>query len=226
MPSRNARKPRFDQPDYFEFIEDQGRWSCKHEQSKAHKTQVKGIETWNIAPADLDAWPDIPELEYALVEQKLRERTQYLDQLRDFIPFWREQVEAAEHGITLRLDDFLKELQRIEDENIRWTEWTAPLPDWEKMLADVDNIQHTHSSETQIDRISESELERNAEEVELYKNVSETASVYDFVEKYARRNSANAEKKEEMHYFYKIPTCKKVERIQNLIYTLRMDSDT
>lgn len=176
----------------------------KHEQSKAHKTELKGIETWNIAPADLDAWPDIPELEYALVEQKLRERTQYLDQLRDFIPFWREQVEAAEHGITLRLDDFLKELQRIEDENIRWTEWTAPLPDWEKMLADVDNNQHTHSSETQMDRISESELERNAEEVELYKNVSETASVYDFVEKYARRNSANAEKKEEMHYFYKV----------------------
>ncbi|KAI5123551.1 hypothetical protein M0805_003371 [Coniferiporia weirii] len=228
MPSRPSRKPNFAEPQHFSPLQaDSSRWYCnlcsspalaehssmstqlalRHEKSGPHKQKVNERESWNPQPG-VDAW-----LHDNFFESKVSERMLHVDQLKDIIPFWQQQIEAAERGETLRYEEFLDTLAQKNDDNEEPV-WNVPMPDW--ALEPVDG--EDRSSETGHVRHSE-ELDGSDEEVPPQGSLEHDSFM--FVEKVANMSHVDAERKKRLHKFYKVPTTEKLERIQELIDVLR-----
>ncbi|THH06945.1 hypothetical protein EW145_g3726 [Phellinidium pouzarii] len=190
-----------------------GKWSCslcwspkaahrgglsppaalRHEKSAKHKEKVREHESWNPQPG-IDAWINGIGNDYDLCGARASERMQHVDQLKDLIPFWREQIEAAERGETLRYEEFLDALARKTEEKERDEPvWNVPMPDWALEPMDGSDVPASPSD----------------------------GEAFTFVEKIANMNRVSAERKKGLHNFYKIPTGEKLERIQELINVLR-----
>lgn len=188
----------------FDFISDSKRWSCNacspspalagrnsmtaqvalnHEKTGSHKEAVQARESWN-PPQDVDAWINGTD---GLFGGREIERMQHVDQLKDFIPFWRKTIEAADHGETLRFEDFLNALQKNEKEEVAWD---VPMPDWAlEPLEPVDAEQRSSETGNVQLSVTENDVDRDA---------------FNFVEKVAKMESVNSERKKRLHSFYKV----------------------
>ncbi|KAL5519055.1 hypothetical protein ACEPAH_738 [Sanghuangporus vaninii] len=209
-----GQRAKFDNPRYFDYQKDTKRWTCnacsplsqsdgmaaqaalKHEKTSEHRENVRAREEWNSVPVDDNGWNTTTD--------------DHIDQLRDFIPFWRSTIEAAEFGETLRFEDFMNALHKKEKEDV----WNLPMPEWaiEPMgPVDADAEQRSTGKEHAQSSVSSHGHNRDA---------------FNFVERIAKMDLADAERKKRLHSFYKMPTSEKLKRIYDLINTLRTAEHT
>lgn len=137
------------------------------------------------------------------------ERLQYVDMLSDIIPFWLQEVAAAERGEKLRYDQFLADLQAERERRFCVSEWGLPVPGWaadsptnetKKKFSNTD--QSNNSGE-----LKRSGHDRNTDEGAADEIPSETSldrDDFNFVEKVARLNGINPAQKRQMRRFYKV----------------------
>ncbi|KAH8120208.1 hypothetical protein DFH11DRAFT_1558899 [Phellopilus nigrolimitatus] len=238
MPSpSSSRRPRFSEPQSFSVLEGSGKWYCnvctspmlaqhksmsaqaalKHEKAEAHKQKVHERDTWNPQP-DVDAW-DPNAIVEDLFETRVSERMQLVDQLKDSIPFWLQQISAAERGETLRWEEYWDAQDEKKDD---LPEWNTPMPDW--ALEPIEDQER--SSGTAHAQLSEESVSHEAEgdaraDDENHIYAGPDRGGYMFVEKFAKMNSVGAERKKLLHTFYKISMEEKLERIEELLNILR-----
>ena len=100
----------------------------RHEKSCGHLGNVEERNAWDMN-VDADAWA---ESSPTGLFDKFGERMEFVDQLRDFIPFWRDTIEAAKRGETLRFEDFLENVRRNNADRDGWGGWgaTTTPADW------------------------------------------------------------------------------------------------
>lgn len=199
--------------------------ALKHEQSSSHKQRVYDLDTWNPQP-DVDAWVHGADYD-DLFDERITERMRHVDNLKDLIPFWQQQVEAASKGVELRFEEFLE----MHDRKITGDEWDVQIPSWA-----MDTVGEERSSVTGQAEMSENMIRREDVGSPMYVDSEggSLASVWDedisdrdayiFVEEVARMCSISGNKKRHMYAFYKSPTTEKISRIQDLIIALREDT--
>lgn len=179
----------------------------KHEKSASHRQKLNDLSAWGVQP-ELDAW--IRADEYCgLMESKLAERVDHIDQLGDLIPFWRQQVEAANHGVDLRFEDFLNSLAQSRKAGLSWD---VPIPDWAAAQpTPTHEAENRYASKAAVrareNRSSAVSIEEAAQRQWVpagpsHDNSSQTDFM--FVEEIALRSSVDDERKERLHAFYKV----------------------
>lgn len=151
--------------------------ALKHEETRQHRENVRARQEWN-PPPDTGV-----NSKNGLFESRVTEQMQHVDQLRDFIPFWRRTIEAAEYGETLRFEDFLNTLQKKDEEEIAWN---VAVPEWAlgpwKGAAEAEQ----RSTGAEHDQLSEASYD------------------VDFVDRIAKMDSASSERRERLRSFYKV----------------------
>lgn len=188
------------------------RAALSHEKTAEHRQNVRAREEWGAFPVEWDVTTDVP-----------------IDQIRHFIPFWRKTIEAAEHGETLRFEDFMNALgaggEREKDKG-----WDLPIPEWAiEPVLPADEPRSDRKEASQVSSVSSADVDHDA---------------FNFVEKIAKMGSLDAQRKKRLHSFYKVskprtifdnfttrffmqmPTNEKLKRIYELIDTLRTGGRT
>lgn len=141
-----------------------------------------------------------------LYESKVAEQMDRVDQLGDIIPFWREQVEAANHGVELRFEDFLNSLAQARKEGLTWD---APLPDWAAASPSCNKRKRDDCGSS--NQVGFPVANWSSAESQTWAPVV-TAAGYDgspqedfmFVEEVALRCSVDQERKKRLHAFYRV----------------------
>jgi len=201
-----------------------------HELSDTHKQRMQNLESWILQP-DVDAWGAAADC-CDLFDDRAVERMTRVDNLKDIIPFWRQQVEAANRGVELRFNDFLDELDRSKIEE---PVWNVEPPAW--AMADIAEEQLFGKAESSSERVYRPHSEQTSsglahsdgtgwDEAEALQKTAERTrrldeDAYAFVENVARLRSVSSDRKRLMHEFFKVSTQEKVVRIQALARELR-----
>jgi len=192
--------------------------ATRHEKSSEHRRRVQNLATWNLEP-DVEAWVH-GEDHCDLYDWRVLEKMRHVDSLKELVPFWQQQVAAANRGVELRFEDFL---ETMEQENIDAPTWDVQAPDWALDVAEEDRSSVTaHAEQSDVGHggnvrhVTPLASDSNSDIVDR--------DAFMFVEKVARLNSTSDEGKRRMHAFYKIPTDEKVARIQEIIDILKKTS--
>ncbi|KLO17072.1 hypothetical protein SCHPADRAFT_937427 [Schizopora paradoxa] len=254
--SGSAVKVHFIEPQNFTFLHDLKKWSCnictnkqsarssaftakaamKHERGWPHINSVETAkEHLERKPQpQLQAWLQVPDYD-DLFERRGQEQMQRVDSLREFIPFWIEQVEAANRGEKeLRLEAFLDTLYAGKANDPWSADWEAPAPAWAVDTGQDNSPWDAGASAwaveaAEVDPSSDTAhgVQREGsehEEEDSSVSSAEDASDQDafmFVEKVARMESISEDRKRNLYDFYKCPTHVKITRIQELIIALK-----
>lgn len=134
-----------------------------------------------------------------------------VDSLKDLIPFWREQVEAASRGVELRFEEFLDQLEKKQRE-IRESQpvWSAEVPAWalDDQDAAADRKLSSPPSRDSIDRLkTASGATTNEPHVDTtfdWGALSTNLTPYELLEEIARIRSASNEQMQGMLAFYNV----------------------
>ena len=227
----------------FAYVQDFRKWYCKvcsvgerrsgremftmkaaklHETSDGHKRRVQEHNSeWGLD----NPWGTWKEGEFDdLWTIRSSERMTRVDSLKDFIPFWREQVEAANQGIELRFGKFLEALEEKEHSRADGAvEWNTEIPAWaidDVIAAGGDGEEDEpkaqsywrpakFSSQT-TSRDLRSHSGRTSQNVPTVHADAEdgrtpgSEDAFRFVEKVAQLRSASKDQKKVMHAFFKV----------------------
>jgi len=193
--------------------------ALRHEKSLTHVEKLHDYSIWNPQP-DIAAWMDIGN--GSPWDDRVNEKQKHVDGLKDWIPFWQQQVEAAHRGVELRWESFLDATETKEEEVLVWD---VHIPDWA-----VDTVEDDKSCPSARAELSESDDPTGVWRVPSralgFPDPGKDGlgptddDAYSFVEKIATQDLASDERRRQMHAFYKIPTQEKVTRIQELIERL------
>lgn len=185
-----------------------------HELSDTHKQRMQNLDSWILQP-DVDAWGAAADC-CDPFDDRTVERMTRVDNLKDIIPFWRQQVEAANRGVELRFNDFLDELDRTKIEE---PVWNVEPPAW--AMADIAEEQLFGKAETSSERVYRPHSEQtscsglaHSDGIDWNKVPRKTAErtrrldedAYAFVENVAQLRSASSDRKRLMHEFFKVIT--------------------
>lgn len=161
----------------------------RHESSIGHIAKVEAMTSWDIV-ADPAAWADSTQPN--LFGSKTTERMEFVDQLRDFIPFWQDSIEAAERGETLRFEDFLEKVRRKDAVTDGWGP-SASAANWGL---------HTTSRSSSLDKDCNTQREARTT---LVSSSSEGSEPSGFAEMVAQLSPAvNRKRRQRMRSFYKV----------------------
>ncbi|KAK0464966.1 uncharacterized protein EV420DRAFT_930751 [Desarmillaria tabescens] len=241
--SRMSRTPGFDNPEHFT----QGKhsdWYCNictphprpkymnvkaalaHEKNAHHHQNVVNVESW-WGPPIVDSWDfELPKQEEMTKDEaRDSEHRYFVDHVGEYIPYWIRGVEAAERGEVLKLEDYLDSLDHDGPKD-PWGTWGASRggdhsSEW-MHGAPSDDLGSMPTSQGKAGK-SPKNTDRNKRQ-ELGNRFTDGS--YAFVEDIARQEEANAERREQMHDFFEMPTDKKVQRIDELIRSLHANLHT
>lgn len=164
-----------------------------HEKSEKHEQKLHDLDTWNPQP-DEDAWVDQIDC-YVLFPNKDAERMQRVDNLRHLIPFWQQQVEAANQGVDLRLGDFLDNLEGHE------YDWVVPLPQWGNAPTPYLDIPPERQSSN---RGTSQTRSKDGQKWSWNVGSSDHDESFEFVEQIAKMSSVKGERRARLHTFYRV----------------------
>lgn len=239
----------------FTFVDDLNLWSCnvcigphqarqhalsaqaamRHEKGGSHFKRVQAskehLESWKPQP-DLQAWLQVPDYD-DLFERRGEEQMQHVDSLKDLIPFWQRQVEAAERGENLRMEAFLDALYDGKAKDPWNTNWDTPTPAWAVDTGQEQNPWDTGApgwavDAAEVDRSSDTAHGQRSEVANHERGEGSTdgsggedpaaVDAFMFVENVARMESISGDRKRSLHDFYKVCTSPKVNVARKLIY--------
>jgi len=206
--------------------------AMKHEKGGTHvKAARDQVESWKPQP-ELRAWLQVPD--YDDLFERRAEDMQHVDSLKDLIPFWQRQVEAAERGEELRLEAFLDALYEGKAKDPWNTNWDIQAPGWAVDTGQerdpweagghgwaVDAAEVDRSSDTAHGHGSDDEASHDEHEHDLGGGGAADQDAFTFVESVARMKYISGDRKRDLHDFYKSPTNVKVTRIRELISALK-----
>lgn len=155
------------------------------------------------APAH-DAWNTAVDF-VTLYDLKATEKMQHVDSLKDLIPFWQQQMEAANRGVELRFADFLDSLASTHVEE---PSWDLPLPDWAVKPIESNSSQSVQEYQCSVhDRMRIDSVKQviDAQSSSVSDERCDASSeVHRFVEEIARMESTSDERRQRMYSFYKV----------------------
>ncbi|KAK0198256.1 hypothetical protein F5146DRAFT_1131260 [Armillaria mellea] len=243
--SQVSRTPRFNNPEHFTKGKHSD-WYCNvctphprpkymsikaalaHEKNAFHNQNVVNAESW-WGPPIVDSWDfELPKQEEMTKDEARDLEHRYsVDHVGEYIPYWIRGVEAAERGEVLKLEDYLNSLDHDGPKD-PWGTWNIT------NQVKADSRGGDRSSEWIHDDPSDDLGSVPASQGKAGKSPRNsgrnrrqdlgdrfTGSSYAFVEDIARQEEANAERREQMHDFFEMPTDKKVQRIDELIRSLQ-----
>ncbi|KAK0208153.1 hypothetical protein DFS33DRAFT_1301642 [Desarmillaria ectypa] len=243
---RMSRTPRFDNPEHFTRGKHSD-WYCNvctphprpkymsvkaalaHEKNARHNQSVVNAESW-WGPPIVDSWDfELPKQE-EMTNDEARdlEHRYFVDHVGEYIPYWIRGVEAAERGEVLKLEDYLDSLDHDGPKD-PWGTWGIMSQSREGDHSSEwihggpsDDLGSIPASQGKAGK-SPKYTDRN-ERQELGNRFTDGS--YAFVEDIARQEEANAERREQMHVFFEMPTDEKVQRIDELIRSLHANLHT
>ncbi|TDL28595.1 hypothetical protein BD410DRAFT_232962 [Rickenella mellea] len=183
----------------------------RHELSASHGEKVEGVSMWEPQP-DFNAWMDATTSRVESSPWALQEfdKRRHVDALKDSIPFWREQIEAADRGVEIpRWEDFLERFSAKENGGGGWDDWGTG-GGWG---ADIGRVGYSQTASGKVSASSNGKSDGWSD-----------GDGHSFVDEIAFKSSVSEERRQEMHAFYKMSTDEKVSRIQELVYRLHEQS--
>lgn len=137
------------------------------------------------------------------------ENMRYVDVLSDIVPFWLQEVAAAQRGEKLRYGQFLDNLQAGRRENL--SAWGLPVPAWAdgqsvdgSIIKNNSNSYHSNNSPGSFKALREDDATAKSVQAEVLSETSLDRDDFNFVEKVAILNGLNPLEKKEMRRFYKV----------------------
>lgn len=106
--------------------------TMRHERTSEHQRNVANYHSWHPPsdPTKREGTSKDPVL--TLEALKLREQQVYVDHVQHIVPWWVQNVQAAENGQEIRMEDFLDDLTKnnpwCQDEGI-WDNGWGVVPD-------------------------------------------------------------------------------------------------
>ncbi|KAI0321381.1 hypothetical protein OF83DRAFT_330481 [Amylostereum chailletii] len=215
--------------------------ALRHEQSDKHTQAVETHDPWTTTPRAAD-WGDANLEKRVTDDWNALERRDWVDRVPEKIGFWRRGVEAAARGE--EPDRWQAFLESLDEEKKRmehslatdaygpandwgWgpaanevvNDWAAPpgawgIPEWDRPMEDssikVQDWKQPHRSWESNSLLSDNSVPDGTPE-----------GMDSFVENYARRQAVGSAKKVMLQTFSKMPTDQKVDKIQEMINSLR-----
>lgn len=191
-----------------------------HENDILHNQNVANVESW-LGPPMVNSWDfEMPkQAEMSKDEARDSEHRYFVDHMEEYISYWIRGIEAAERDEVLKLEDYLDSLDHDGPKD-PWGNWGITHQSNTKSrggdCSPSDDLGSAYASQRKAGKGPKNTVRNKRQEL----GGRFTDESYAFVERIARREEANAEKKEQMHDFFEMPTDKKVQRIDELIQSL------